>query len=318
MDGSSCLVSSSLSSVLREESPLCHAYVCVVSPHHLCVCMGMCMVWQRCAVGSALSVPLSPILGQSTSACWLCLLAVPDVVCACLLAHHACLWLPRVGCLWSVLCVLCMRWCSHLPSTRHTTLSTQSTLHHLCPRGVSSHSRSHHASSPSACGPLEYGACVSLVHAEGGGGFIPSPPSVCPLLVGGRLTTLPPPSSTHSSITSCCDACVCPLVEGCWFGLARTTILSPHTRVAVAVTVAGWLCVCFTAHTSTHLHPPPHTSLHACTLRNPFDLDAGSICTLILTHACFKQVCGVSRPSCFGPLCGKLIKTSATPSVMAQ
>lgn len=107
LDGSSCLVSSSLSSVLREESPLCHAYVCVVSPH-LCVCMGMCMVWQRCAVGSALSVLMSPILGQSTSACWLCLLAVPDVVCACLLAHHACLWLPRVGCLWSVLCVLCM------------------------------------------------------------------------------------------------------------------------------------------------------------------------------------------------------------------
>lgn len=113
--------------------------------------------------------------------------------------------------------------------TRHTTLLIQSTLHHLCPRGVSSHSRSHHASSPSACGPLEYGACVSLVHAVGvwfGGSSPPPLSSVCPLLVGGRLTTLPPPSSTHSSITSCCDACVCPLVEGCWFGLALTTILS--------------------------------------------------------------------------------------------
>lgn len=74
--------------------PLCPLYCgksrpCVI---HACVCgiptsslrvygnvYGLaalcCRVCPKC-------FPLSPILGQSTSACWLCLLAVPDVVCA--------------------------------------------------------------------------------------------------------------------------------------------------------------------------------------------------------------------------------------------
>lgn len=37
----------------------------------------------------------------------------------------------------------------------------------------------------------------------------------------------------------------------------------------------------------------PHGSpLKHTITRNPFDLDAGSICTRILTHVCSKQVCG--------------------------
>lgn len=40
--------------------------------------------------------------------------------------------------------------------------------------------------------------------------------------------------------------------------------------------------------------PPPSSRLHSdrCDNRKPFDLDVVSVCALILTHACFKQVRG--------------------------
>ena len=267
LDGSSCLVSSSLSSVLREESPLCHAYVCVVSPH-LCVCMGMCMVWQRCAVGSALSVSLCPVSSANPRLRVGCASWRSQTWCvlACLPTTHV------SGCLALVVCGACCACCvcggvrtSHphaTPPSPHNPHYITSVLvgfpptvahtTRVLPRRVDLWNMVHVSLS------FTRWVCGSVVHPS------PTLSSVCSLLVGGRLTTLPPPSSTHSSITSCCDACVCPLVEGCWFGLARTTILSPHTRVAVAVTVVGWLCVCFTAHLPppTSL-PPPSTRAHS-------------------------------------------------------